>query len=116
MPSRIGMPSVGRPRKDGLGFSVSRPGALSQTTMPQSTPLQFSISIWADLSSTSQTPLGSAAAAEAHAEIKLHTTRIGKRILAPFRMPVVLDSPYYSVLQCNKRARAFGPGVPAWID
>jgi hypothetical protein len=79
--------------------------------MPHSAPPQLSISIWADLSSTIQTPLGSAAAAGRHAKIKLHATRIGKRISSPLSPGLA----FQFALRCGRmmqQARQDGGALP----
>src|SRR5580704_6765562 len=65
MPSRIGIPSVGRVRLPGSGLLASvPPGVFSHDTMPQSLPLQFAICTWARFPSTAHSPRGSAGDAQ----------------------------------------------------
>ena len=64
MPSRMGIPSVGRDRFDSSGLFLSTFGFCSQATMPHRRSPQESIRICAKPPSTAQSPVGSAAEAE----------------------------------------------------
>src|SRR6187551_3245362 len=85
MPSKTGIPSVGRDRRLGSGFLLSTPGRTSQTTTPHSLLPQSTILMRAYCLETSHTPVGLGerdAAVCDQAGAGLHATRISTTAVA----------------------------------